>query len=218
MKIITIILIVLVSVSCRQTVTKKHTVSVPEIRNQCPYLRIDTISDVIKYMYYSENTEDSKPDSIMYFYTETKEYSIYYYHNNCQGVFCKSYYPNGNLSQINFYYENPLKGDTVSIWYFENGNIRDIETIKNDSMPYPRKSVTYYPNGKIAVVGTMDFHPDGVNVVSCDTWYFYDRIDGTLKRKDYYLLDRSGKDYLITTTYDKEGNVIKEEKEIILWD
>jgi hypothetical protein len=165
------------------------------------------MGDMIQYMYYNEKTKNREPDSTKYFYTESKKYEIFY-HEHSQGILSKSYYPDGNPYNVNFSYDYPQKGDTVSIWYFENGMINSIETIKNDSSAYPRTYISYYNNGNKSVVGTYDVNPSDLSVSPSGLWYVYDSINCWLKETIYYRLAELGKDYKIVTTYNKQGLVV----------
>lgn len=79
-----------------------------------------------------------------------------------------------------------------------------LATLTNSSFCYSLR-IIYYPNGQIKEQGCQGhYNAAGISV---GNWYEYDLL-GMPVRTNYYHPDEFGKDYKITTTYDKNGKVL----------
>lgn len=79
-----------------------------------------------------------------------------------------------------------------------------LATLTNSSFCYSLR-IIYYPNGQIKEQGCQGhYNAAGISV---GNWYEYDLL-GMPVRSNYYHPDEFGKDYKITTTYDKNGKVL----------
>ena len=79
-----------------------------------------------------------------------------------------------------------------------------LATLTNSSFCYSLR-IIYYPNGQTKEQGCQGhYNAAGISV---GNWYEYDLL-GMPVRTNYYHPDEFGKDYKITTTYDKNGKVL----------
>ena len=79
-----------------------------------------------------------------------------------------------------------------------------LATLTNSSFCYSLR-IIYYPNGQTKEQGCQGhYNAAGISV---GNWYEYD-LSGMTVRTNYYHPDEFGKDYKITTTYDKNGKVL----------
>ena len=79
-----------------------------------------------------------------------------------------------------------------------------LATLTNSSFCYSLR-IIYYPNGETKEQGCQGhYNAAGISV---GNWYEYDLL-GMPVRSNYYHPDEFGKDYKITTTYDKNGKVL----------
>ncbi|MGE9659114.1 hypothetical protein ACQP6C_11570 [Snodgrassella alvi] len=79
-----------------------------------------------------------------------------------------------------------------------------LATLTNSSFCYSLR-IIYYPNGQTKEQGCQGhYNAAGISV---GNWYEYDLL-GMPVRTNYYHSDEFGKDYKITTTYDKNGKVL----------
>ena len=79
-----------------------------------------------------------------------------------------------------------------------------LATLTNSSFCYSLR-IIYYPNGQTKEQGCQGhYNAAGISV---GNWYEYDLL-GMPVRSNYYHPDEFGKDYKITTTYDKNGKVL----------
>ena len=79
-----------------------------------------------------------------------------------------------------------------------------LATLTNSSFCYSLR-IIYYPNGQTKEQGCQGhYNAAGISV---GNWYEYDLL-GMPVRTNYYHPDEFGKDYKITTTYDKNSKVL----------
>ena len=79
-----------------------------------------------------------------------------------------------------------------------------LATLTNSSFCYSLR-IIYYPNGQTKEQGCQGHY--NATGISVGNWYEYDLL-GMPVRTNYYHPDEFGKDYKITTTYDKNGKVL----------
>ena len=79
-----------------------------------------------------------------------------------------------------------------------------LATLTNSSFCYSLR-IIYYPNGQTKEQGCQGHY--NATGISVGNWYKYDLL-GMPVRTNYYHPDEFGKDYKITTTYDKNGKVL----------
>ena len=79
-----------------------------------------------------------------------------------------------------------------------------LATLTNSSFCYSLR-IIYYPNGQTKEQGCQGHY--NATGISVGNWYEYDLL-GMPVRTNYYHSDEFGKDYKITTTYDKNGKVL----------
>ena len=88
----------------------------------------------------------------------------------------------------------------------EHIDIRAARSAANHSDPFCYSlRIDYYPNGQIKEQGCQGHY--NATGISVGNWYEYDLL-GMPVRTNYYHPDEFGKDYKITTTYDKNGKVL----------
>lgn len=203
-----ILILFLFCYCCSQTTKMK--LSNKNVDTGAELILIDSIEindELIQYKYYSDTTMKSL-DSIKIFYRNNRQLESIFYMGNSERYISKGYFNNGNAAYVRFSYSDRdiQKNDTLFVTYHVNGTVKSLEICKQDSFVYPTSFTSYYMDGNLKEKG--EYNTYNIFTVPSGVWLTYDSLDNNrVIEKIHFHPDEQGKDYIIETSYNKNGKI-----------